>query len=100
MQRMHIIYNMSKYNMQNGDAEQGETLNDTGKLHHYLRVYKCTRKLWSRGSGFPQLPSAVISTVDHPLGSPSLLILVYLYLWWQVPIEVMEPSYCLKQTVA
>jgi hypothetical protein len=28
---------------------------------------------WPRGTGFPELPSAVISTVDHPLGSPSLL---------------------------
>ena len=39
--------------MQNGDAEQGETLNDTGKLHHYLRVYKCTRKLMVAGVRFP-----------------------------------------------
>jgi hypothetical protein len=31
--------------------------------------------LRSRGTVFPQLPSAVISTVDHPLGSPSLLTL-------------------------
>jgi hypothetical protein len=26
---------------------------------------------WPRGTGFPQLPSAVTSTVDHPSGSPS-----------------------------
>jgi hypothetical protein len=28
---------------------------------------------WPRGGGFPQLPSASISPVDHPLGSPSLI---------------------------
>jgi hypothetical protein len=27
---------------------------------------------WPRETGFPKLPSAVTSTVDHPLGSPSL----------------------------
>jgi hypothetical protein len=27
---------------------------------------------WSRGTDFSQLPSKVICTVDHPLGSPSL----------------------------
>jgi hypothetical protein len=27
---------------------------------------------WPWGTGFSQLPSAVISTVHHPLGSPSL----------------------------
>jgi hypothetical protein len=31
----------------------------------------CTR-VWPRGTDFSQLPSAVISTVDPPLGSPSL----------------------------
>jgi hypothetical protein len=31
------------------------------------------RTPWPRGTGFSQLPSAVITTVDHPLGSPSLL---------------------------
>jgi hypothetical protein len=30
-------------------------------------------KVWPRGTSFSQLPSAVISTADHPLGSPSLL---------------------------
>jgi hypothetical protein len=30
--------------------------------------------LWPRGTAFSQLPSAVISTVDHPLGFPSRLI--------------------------
>jgi hypothetical protein len=30
---------------------------------------------WLRGGGFSQLPSAGTSTVDHPLGSPSLLAL-------------------------
>jgi hypothetical protein len=29
---------------------------------------------WPRGIGFPQLPSAVTSTVDQPLGSPSLYL--------------------------
>jgi hypothetical protein len=35
---------------------------------------------WPRGTGFSQLPSAVTSTVDHPLGSPSL--------WWQNVVDM------------
>jgi hypothetical protein len=30
---------------------------------------------WPRGTGLPQLPSAVTSTVDHPLGSASLSLM-------------------------
>jgi hypothetical protein len=30
--------------------------------------------MWPRGTSFPELPSAVISFVDFPLGSPSLLM--------------------------
>jgi hypothetical protein len=30
--------------------------------------------LWPRETDFSQLPSAVISTIDHPLGSPSFLL--------------------------
>jgi hypothetical protein len=30
---------------------------------------------WLQGTGFPRtLPSAVTSTIDHPLGSPSMLV--------------------------
>jgi hypothetical protein len=30
--------------------------------------------VWPQGTGFPQLPSAVTSTVDHPLRSPPHLV--------------------------
>jgi hypothetical protein len=33
---------------------------------------------WPRGTVFSQLPSAVTSTVDQPLGSPSLLVVLVL----------------------
>jgi hypothetical protein len=43
--------------------------------HHPLPIFYSIRMsvcLCPRGTGFSQLPGAVISPVDHPLGSPSL----------------------------
>jgi hypothetical protein len=43
------------------------------RLNVRARIYVA----WVQGIGFPQLPSAVISTVAHPLGLPSLYVAVY-----------------------
>jgi hypothetical protein len=45
--------------------------------HRFATIPKQTQSgdlpcSWPRGTGFSPLPSAVTSTVDHPLGSPSL----------------------------
>jgi hypothetical protein len=49
----------------------GDRLQGTFSALSVLRSgnIQCT---WPRGTGFPQLPSAVISTVDHFVGSSSL----------------------------
>jgi hypothetical protein len=39
---------------------------------NYIRIIIIS--VWTRGTGFSQLSSALTSTVDHPLGSPSLSV--------------------------
>ena len=56
------ISNVKQYQSCKGDVVSGRvTRNILSKL--------------PRGTGFPQLPSAVTGTVDHPLGSPSLMLI-------------------------
>jgi hypothetical protein len=43
-------------------------------LGNGLQVPRYYRRVWPQGTSFSQLPSAVISIVDHPLGSPSLYV--------------------------
>jgi hypothetical protein len=43
------------------------------RTYHGTLQQQYSSVLWPWGTGFPQLPSAVTRTVDHPLGSLSLL---------------------------
>jgi hypothetical protein len=49
-------------------ADQVEVPHTYYSFVHYLTM----TVQWPQGTGFPRLSSAVTSTVDHPLGSPSL----------------------------
>ena len=61
----------------------------------HARIYALLQCAWPRGTGIPQLPSAVTSIVHHPLVSPSLLQWIcihthlhvdwrWIHYWWLV----------------
>jgi hypothetical protein len=57
-------------------------------LHTFLLEWMLC--VWPRGTCIPKLPSALISTVDHPLGSPSLIICPWGGGFPQLPSAVMS----------